>query len=105
MEVERWEVIFSLQIRVHPGLNPILIAAVWSKVALQNTNKRVTPPVTMKPPVALTTILLLGCLIPAANSQSVLSWGQFVVPVVEPDTRFRAVAAGDDYNLAVKTDG
>src|SRR5687767_12108511 len=37
---------------------------------------------------------------------SVVQWGGYVVPFVEPETRFNAIASGSEYTfLALKTDG
>jgi alpha-tubulin suppressor-like RCC1 family protein len=37
---------------------------------------------------------------------TVAQWGEYVLPVVEPGTGFKAIASGDDYTfLAVKVDG
>ncbi len=36
---------------------------------------------------------------------TVVSWGQQVIPNVQPGTRYKAIAAGRDYNLALKSDG
>src|SRR4051794_33536984 len=66
----------------------------------------------MKPRVhaALTLTLFAGALgsgaSPAREAGSVVQWGTFVVPYVEPGTRFKAIASGTEYTfLAVKEDG
>src|SRR5258708_15905332 len=35
----------------------------------------------------------------------VISWGQQVIPYVQPGTRYQAIAAGFDHSLALKSDG
>src|SRR5207253_10320896 len=57
------------------------------------------------------TLLLAGvscCPVAAAASQagSVVQWGSYVLPSIEPGTRFKAIASGFEYTfLAVKMDG
>src|SRR5207245_11062149 len=36
---------------------------------------------------------------------TVVSWGSHVLPYVQPLTRFRAIAAGGNHNLALRLDG
>src|SRR5258708_5405739 len=37
----------------------------------------------------------------AAQAGTVVSWGAQVLPLVEPTTRYKAIACGDGHNLAV----
>src|SRR6266700_4198564 len=41
----------------------------------------------------------------AAQAGSVTAWGIQAMPVVQPGTRFIAIAGGGDHSLALKTDG
>jgi len=41
----------------------------------------------------------------AAQTGSVIAWGSQVMPLVEPGTRFTAIAAGGGHSLALKADG
>jgi hypothetical protein len=41
----------------------------------------------------------------AAQSGTVTSWGSIVMPLVDPGTRYTAIAAGDIHSLALKSDG
>src|SRR5438034_6755486 len=54
-------------------------------------------------------ILALVTAVRAAQLGSVVGWGSQVTPLVEPGTRFKAIAAGRGYesalNLAIKSDG
>src|SRR5216684_3977282 len=36
---------------------------------------------------------------------TVVSWGDFVIPYVQPGTRYKAIAAGGGHSLALKFDG
>src|SRR5947209_2840751 len=36
---------------------------------------------------------------------TVISWGNQVIPYVQPGTRYQAIAAGGDHSLALKSDG
>src|SRR5437667_5582436 len=49
----------------------------------------------------------LGLAAPAVSpSGTVVQWGSYVLPYIEPGTRFKAIASGDEYTfLALKTDG
>src|SRR5438034_490299 len=51
------------------------------------------------------TILAIAAHARAAQIGSVLEWGSEVTPLVAPDTRFKAIAAGQAFNVAVKSDG
>src|SRR5437016_6869622 len=48
---------------------------------------------------------MLGVQAYAGPAGSVVPWGDQVLPVVQPGTRFTAIAAGWDHNLALKPDG
>src|SRR5437899_168746 len=39
------------------------------------------------------------------TSGTVISWGDQVIPYVQPGTRYQAIAAGGEHSLALKSDG
>ena len=50
-------------------------------------------------------MLALGSQSSGGEGGTVLEWGSQVMPVVQPGTRFTAIAAGWGHNLALKSDG
>ena len=63
------------------------------------------------PAVALLGVMLLLQRVEAAGQTNgrtpgtVVSWGSHVLPYVQPLTRFKAIVAGGNHNLALRLDG
>src|SRR5687767_8745415 len=55
--------------------------------------------------VCLGLLLMLISTKALAASGTVVAWGPQVIPAVAPGTRFKAIAAGDQHNVALKNDG
>jgi alpha-tubulin suppressor-like RCC1 family protein len=55
--------------------------------------------------VSLGALVSSQVILTAAPPGTVVSWGQQVLPYVEPGTRYAKITAGEWYNLALKPDG
>src|ERR1043165_2064166 len=59
-------------------------------------------------PFTLLSLLSLAPLVPAQTNRpsgTIVSWGDRMLPYVEPGTRFTAIAAGEIHTVALKSNG